>query len=147
MNYEQITNKLNSSIQAIESILDEFGEVVADRKRDELRAGINADGKGITPIYSSPYLSYKKGLSTYYATGGSPDLYVSGYFHKSIGAKRDGRTKKGAVYLFILNNAPSYAKYLKERYSEPSGISPQGEQDLDNKLRLKIGKAVTQAMR
>ena len=131
----QILSNLKATKKGINTVLKSVEVTVADRKRAELRVGLNADGGNISPEYSEPYELYKKKLNTYQAQSGTPDLYVSGAFAKSIFA-----TRKGWDYFFVLKSPPPYADKIEKVYNEPSGVSPQGEEDLNNKLNNNIAE-------
>lgn len=132
-----ITEKLRATSTAIENVLDGFGVTVADRKRDDLRAGSNDLGQNIYPAYSFDWNAYKKTKSTYRAPSGTPDLYDTGDFHKSITSKRNGYG-----YKFVLKNAPPYADDLMKKYREPIGISPQAQDILNTELSNQLEKEI-----
>lgn len=133
-----VLTNLKATSTAIDTVLDGFTDTVSDRKRTDLRAGLSADGGNIKPIYSESYKVYKNSKSTYYAPSGTPDLYNTGAFAKSIFS-----TRKGFEYFYQLKGAPDYAPDIRKKYSEPSGISPQGKEDLDNKLSIKLEEALS----
>lgn len=119
---QKLRHKVVQTQQAIEDSLDSLPEYITETKRAELRAGVNADGGNIAPTYSVYWKEVKDGLGTYNAPSGTPDLYYSGKFHKSIETKRDG----SYGYSFALNNPPEYADDLLKIYKEPSGLSKTG---------------------
>lgn len=131
----QILSNLKATKKGINTVLKSFEGTVADRKRAELRAGLSGSGGDIKPYYDDGYNVYKKTLSTYQAPNGVPDLYLSGTFAKEIFA-----TRKGWDYELYLKRPPDYADIIAEKYGEPNNISPQGEEDLNKKLNIKIAE-------
>ena len=62
-------------------------QLVLRRNLEQLRQGKNKTGGLLSPPYSFSYLLQKRELNTYNAPDGTPDLFVSGDFHKSLFVK------------------------------------------------------------
>lgn len=123
--FSDIQSRLNQTIKAIDSGVEFVGDAMVEQKRAELRAGVSADGGNISPAYSFNYAAYKKELSSYNAPDGTPDLYVSGDFHAAI-----AYTQKGWEWFLTLRNPQPYMNDLMSIYSEPSGITQQGDDSI-----------------
>lgn len=124
------------SQESVKTQLDAHVVAVAERKVEELRSGIGGDGNPISPEYSDSYYLEKRENPLYNTVGGAtPDLHVSGNFHRSIWAKRNDYE-----YEFRLNNKKDYYDYLIDKYGEPADISPKGMIYLGNLIASNIRK-------
>jgi len=86
MTLHEFYNKIKSLEieKAKEDAVIENKEKIVNLNRAQLRLGLDNTDHLITPRYSEQYYKRKRKLTSYMASTGSPDLYLTGAFHKEM---------------------------------------------------------------
>ena len=73
--------------EIIISVLKEFEVFLATLNKEQMRAGLNADGEIIGTYFSKSYANFKADRATYLAEYPNVDLFLEGYFQNALFAQ------------------------------------------------------------
>jgi hypothetical protein len=134
------TSRINIEVMKLDAVRRQLG-YIAEVNRLQLRKGKTGTfaGQNISPTYKKGYGKYKKTLSTYYAPGGTPDLFLSGSFQNKIRAFLIGTE-------FKLISDDSKNLKLTEKYGEEIfGINTKHLPLVTSKVTRQLGQLFKQA--
>jgi hypothetical protein len=104
------------------------GQEIEELNRGQLEEGLTANGTAIRPKYRNPkYARFKQGKNSK-PPSGTPDLKLTGKYHKSITAKFQGKK-------ITLEATDSKDKDLSQKYgNEIKGLNSDSLEKLRNLL-------------
>ena len=123
---KQLKEKLNriDPLKLAEAVLKRHEADLADLNREQLLDGNLNTGDGIIPTYAWEWFANEKHSMNSRPGYGTPDLYLTGAFHRSITAKVSGDT-------IIFDASDDKKADLEGQYSNDIfGLTPQSKEDL-----------------
>lgn len=124
-NIERVVSSFNTLV--IDSAM-EHNDTIVELNRAQLWDGERADGKSIVPRYSQdPYFKTKQAAAEYAAwkqritpspvrDSDTPNLYINGYFHRSIIAEKEKDTIK-------VSSGVKLGQELDQKYKNIFGLN------------------------
>lgn len=92
-------------------LLKQQSESIADQNREQLSKGKDANGKAIRPKYKNKRYAAKKQAMGSKAPLGTPDLKLTGKYHKSLKPKFTGKK-------FTIQSTDKKDKMLSSKYGD-----------------------------
>lgn len=133
---KRLKNDINDIV--LDAVITHSDEVT-DLQVSQLEDGIHPDGKNITPQYASDaYAKFKKALGSA-APMGTPDLKLTGAFHRGVNVKRSGK-------YVVIDSSDKKTKSLEEKYNGLFGFAPQNKPTLVNIILETVQKEVLNAL-
>jgi hypothetical protein len=139
MDFNTLKNNLSGVVSKLEEMtLDsamDVKETIADLNVEQLERGVTAQDKPIVPQYQSEnYAAYKKAIGAK-PKKFTPDLKVSGDFHRSIHAKRYNK-------LIETDSSDWKAEHLIEKYEGIMGLTKKNQAELNKEILPNLVKRI-----
>lgn len=108
-------SRVNHNRLKVQAVLNKK-RLITDINKRNLRGGIDTEGARITPSYALNYAMFKETLPSYMVPArGTPDLYLTGAFHRSITLKVGNRS-----YQLVASDKKT--KKLTKKYGKILGL-------------------------